>query len=246
MGSVTDAVPERWLNAGDVSNVTTAERAASALGGGALVAAGLLRRKLPGLGFTLVGGSLLHGVIRGSSRLQALLGIENQPGAEVLVRQSITIQRERAAVYAFWRDFENHPRFMHRIEAVEMFAEGETHFRTRGPGSARAEWTSVITREHAPELIAWKTVSSGPLGHSGEVEFKDAPAKRGTEVQVTVRYQLPGGPLGALFTRVVGNEPEEVLAEDLRGLRQLLETGEISTVAGQPAARRTTRVEIRS
>jgi len=47
----------------------------------------------------------------------------------------------------------------------------------------------------------------------------------------------PGGRLGSLFTRLIGDEPELELAKDLRRLKQLLETGEIATTEGQPAGR---------
>jgi uncharacterized membrane protein len=63
--------------------------------------------------------------------------------------------------------------------------------------------------------------------NSGSVRFKDAPGDRGTEVLVELRYQPPGGKLGALVAKLFGEEPEQQVKGDLRRFKQVMEIGEI-------------------
>ena len=64
-----------------------------------------------------------------------------------------------------------------------------------------------------------------------------APGNRGTEVHVTLKYDPPGGKLGSWIAWVFGEEPGQQIAEDLRRFKQLAETGEITTTAGQTSCR---------
>jgi hypothetical protein len=59
------------------------------------------------------------------------------------------------------------------------------------------------------------------------VRFQDAPANRGTEVHVDLRYDPPGGKLGSLIAKLFGEEPEQQVKGDLRRFKQVMETGEI-------------------
>jgi uncharacterized membrane protein len=56
-------------------------------------------------------------------------------------------------------------------------------------------------------------------------------------------FDPPGGPLGALAASIFGEIPRQQMQNDLRRLKQLLETGEIATTEGQSSGRR--RDEVR-
>jgi threonine dehydrogenase-like Zn-dependent dehydrogenase len=120
--------------------------------------------------------------VTGRSRLYGLLGMRTRGGSDVELQQSITLQRQRDEVYRFCRDFENHPQFMHRVESVQPLPDGTTRWRVRGLRGHPMEWTTIVTREQPGELIAWRTVEPGPIVHSGELRFQDAPGGRGTVV----------------------------------------------------------------
>jgi uncharacterized membrane protein len=60
---------------------------------------------------------------------------------------------------------------------------------------------------------------------------------RGTQVKVTMVYEAPGGKLGEWAAWALGEEPSLQVADDLKRLKMLLETGEIITVKGQPSGR---------
>ena len=68
------------------------------------------------------------------------------------------------------------------------------------------------------------------------MNFDETP--RGTEVRVHFQYRPPAGRLGSAVAWLFGEEPSIQVREDLRRFKQLMETGEISTIDGQPSGRR--------
>src|SRR5205823_1731739 len=77
--------------------------------------------------------------------------------------------------------------------------------------------------------------------HAGSVRFTPAPGDRGTEIRVALRYQPPAGPLGKIGAKVAtlwGESPPQQVREDLRALKQVIETGEVAqseaTIHGRP------------
>jgi uncharacterized membrane protein len=69
---------------------------------------------------------------------------------------------------------------------------------------------------------------------AGSVHFRELPHDRGTEVRVVLKYDPPAGKAGAALARLFGSSPESQVREDLRRLKQFMETGEVATTAGQP------------
>jgi uncharacterized membrane protein len=107
----------------------------------------------------------------------------------------------------------------------------------------------VTTGDVAAERIAWASVQGGDVVTSGEVLFTPAPGGRGTEVRVTLRYDMPAGALGKAVAKYFGDDPSQALDDDLRRFKQVLEIGEVvvsdatllgtgymSQRAGQPAS----------
>jgi uncharacterized membrane protein len=64
--------------------------------------------------------------------------------------------------------------------------------------------------------------------NSGSVTFERAPGGRGTVVRVELRYEPPAGIIGATFAKLFGREPGQEVQEDLRVLKQVMETGEVT------------------
>ena len=60
----------------------------------------------------------------------------------------------------------------------------------------------------------------------------------GTELRVLMQYNPPAGPFGAAVAWLAGQSPEAQLREELRRLKQLLETGEVPTAQRQPSGSR--------
>lgn len=163
------------------------------------------------------------------------LSVQTTADGTLRVRRRITVNRPADALYRFWRDFSNAPRFMERVEAVQVTAERRSHWRAQGPAGVTLEWDAEITEERPNELIAWRSLADAPFRHSGVVRFEPAPAGRGTVVTVEMEYTPPGGGLTAAVAKLIGYAPEQQLQEDVRRFKQFLETGLI-VVAQPPAA----------
>jgi uncharacterized membrane protein len=144
------------------------------------------------------------------------------------VRQSITINRSPDEVYRLWRNFENLPRFMPHLESVEMRGDRRSHWRVKAPAGKTVEWEAEIVDERPNELIAWRALEGSDVRHSGVVRFRPAPGGRGTEVEVELTYNPPGGIFGANFAKLFGQEPGQQVRTDLRAFKQFVETGEIT------------------
>ena len=144
------------------------------------------------------------------------------------VRKSVTVNRPAEEVYAFWRNFENLPRFMQHLESVQVSGDGRSHWRAKAPAGKTVEWDAEITEDRPNELIAWRTVEGADVPNAGVVRFVAAPGGRGTEIHVDLQYDPPAGKIGALFAKLFGEEPSQQVNGDLRRLKQVLEIGEVT------------------
>ena len=143
------------------------------------------------------------------------------------VKKSITINRPPEEIYSFWRDFRNLPRVMSHLESVEVTGDRESHWVAKAPAGMKVEWDAIITDDKPNELIAWRSVEGSEVQNSGIVRFQPAPGGRGTEIQVELQYNPPGGRLGGMIAKLFGEAPEQQIEEDLRRFKQLMETGVI-------------------
>ncbi len=229
------------------ANVGETERWASLLGGGVLALYGLTRGSLVGLGLAALGGSLLYRGATGHSPLYSALGVntaEPRPdqtsiraGRGVKLESSLTINRSPEELYRFWRNLENLPRFMHNLESVRSAGGNRSHWVARGPIGSRVEWDAEILTDRPNETIGWRSLPGSLVATAGSVHFTPAPGDRGTEVKVSLKYDPPGGKVGAAVAFLLGKSPEVEVREDLRRFKRLIETGEVPTTAGQPSGR---------
>jgi uncharacterized membrane protein len=143
------------------------------------------------------------------------------------VTRSITVNQPREAVYAFWRDFKNLPRFMKHLESVEITGEGRSHWTAKAPAGTSVEWDAEVTEDRPNELIAWRSVGRADVHNEGVVRFETAPGGRGTEIHVDLDYEPPGGTFTAALAKLFGEEPGRQVADDLRRFKQVMETGEV-------------------
>lgn len=158
----------------------------------------------------------------------------------VKVEQGITVNRPPLECYRFWHEFENFPHFMKHVESVRRVSDTRWHWKATGPAGMSVEWDAEITEDKPGELLVWRSVEGSDVEHTGRVQFEPAPGGRGTIVRVEMQYSPPGGKAGALIAKLIGEEPNQQIAEDLRRFKQLIETGEIPTTVGQPSGRRDT------
>jgi uncharacterized membrane protein len=167
----------------------------------------------------------------GSAKLAAADGEAERP---VHVWAAITIRHPREDVYRFWHDFENLPRFMYHLESVETGEDGRSHWTARAPFGRHVSWDAETIDDRPGELIAWRSLPGAGVPNWGSVRFADAPGDRGTEVHVEVHYEPPAYTLGIALAKIAGEEPTQQVKDDLRRLKQVLETGEVVRSEGTP------------
>jgi len=138
----------------------------------------------------------------------------------------VTIGCSRDVVYTFWRDFENLPRFIKHLEAIRA-QNGHSRWWAKAPAGIELKWDAEIVVDRPGEVIAWQSLHGSDLPNRGVVRFSDAPAGRGTEVHLELTFEPPAGRLGAPIARLLSRISEQQLRNDLRRLKQLLETGEV-------------------
>ena len=149
---------------------------------------------------------------------------------DTLVGRTVTINRPRAELFAYWRDFANLASFMENVERIETLDDKRSHWVVKAPAGKTVEWDSTITEEKDGEFIAWASEEGADVPNSGRVDFKDAGA-RGTVVSVTILYDPPAGVIGKAVAKMFQREPAIQARRELRRFKQLMETGEIATGA---------------
>jgi uncharacterized membrane protein len=157
---------------------------------------------------------------------------------DVFVGRTVTIDKPRAELYAFWRDFQNLPSFMHNLKSVSCRDDKRSHWVVEAPAGQTVEWDAEVTRDEPGRAIAWRSVEGASVRNDGVVEFLDSPDGRGTVVRVTLTYDPPGGALGKVIAKLFQKEPKVQARQDLRRFKQLMETGEVSTAQPPDAAPR--------
>jgi uncharacterized membrane protein len=101
-------------------------------------------------------------------------------GARQQFTKAITIRRQPADVYQFWRDFRHFPTFMSHLESVAVLDQRRSHWTAKGPAGRLVEWDAEITEDRPNELIAWRSLPGADVPNAGRVRFSPAPGDRGT------------------------------------------------------------------
>lgn len=161
----------------------------------------------------------------------------------VTVKRAVTIRKPIDAVYRFWKQYENLPRFMRHLESVEVLDERRSRWTAKGPAGTYVRWVAETTVDRENEWIAWRSLEGADVQNAGSVRFALAPADRGTEVRIELHYEPPAGSVGRGLAWIFGEEPGQQIHEDLHRFKQLMETGQIPLSEGfglwrpaQPAA----------
>ena len=208
----------------------TALQLAPLVVGGALAAFGIKRGGWVGYGLALAGLGVMQQAFSGKPDIAQWAGIgADHDSRAVTVSHTVTINKPAAELYRFWRNFSNLPRFMNHIERIEIIDDKRSHWHVKAPAGLRVEWQAEVTDEQENRRIAWRAVENSDVPNWGHVEFREAPGGRGTEVHAVIRYEPPAGALGRAIAKILGEEPQVQMREDLNRFKRLMETGDAST-----------------
>ena len=157
-------------------------------------------------------------------------------------KTAVTIRHPVEVVYGYWRDFSNLPSFMNHLASVQVHGNGRSHWTANAPAGRTVEWDAEIVEDKPNERIVWRSLEGSQVPNSGVVWFTPAPGDRGTEVRVELTYDPPAGVLGKVVAKLFGEEPQQQVTDDLRRLKQVLETGQVVLSEGSPEGTRFLRL----
>jgi uncharacterized membrane protein len=207
------------------------ERWALIAGGGLLAVYGLKHKNLSGLALAAIGGGLIYNGFSNRGTTRRDVSVAHNQGIHITRR--IVINRPPEELYRFWRNLENLPKVMSHLESVQVVDNNRSHWVARGPAGSNIEWDARIINEKDGEMIAWRSVDGADIGNAGSVHFRPSPDGRGTELTVVFEYDPPAGTLGAAVAKLMGEEPEQQVAEDLEKFKQMIESGQVPVAQSQ-------------
>ena len=109
------------------------------------------------------------------------------------IEKTIEVDAPLSKVYNQWTQFEEFPRFMEGIEAVEQLDDKHLHW-VAEVGGKKKEWDSEIVYQIPDERIGWR--STAGTTNNGVVHFK-AKDNDHTMITLTMTYE-PEGPVESL------------------------------------------------
>jgi uncharacterized membrane protein len=203
--------------------------------------AGGHRRSRPNTGLALAGIALAAGgafALMRAQRERPYGASDSAPGRTArgrarfgdyaVVGRTVTINRPRAELYAFWRDFRNLATFMDNVETVEPGPEAD-RWVIRAPLGRTVDLVTRVVKDEENAVIAWRATAGSDIDAEGRVTFRDAPGGRGTQVEALIAYVPPAGELGRVVAKLFQREPAIQGRRELKRLKMLMETGEIAT-----------------
>jgi uncharacterized membrane protein len=111
-------------------------------------------------------------------------------GRRMPVQQAVDVAAPIDVVYDQWTQFEDYPKFMHRVERVEQRDDSHVAFHTKVWGINRM-WEAEIVEQRPDERIVFKSVNGVQL--TGVVTFHDM-AERLTHIELNIDVE-PDGPI---------------------------------------------------
>jgi hypothetical protein len=125
-------------------------------------------------------------------------------------KASITVGDDREEVQRRWRAF------------------------VESPDSGSRLGRLAIGNEEPGRLTEWRTTEDARAKAAGVARFVTAPGGRGTEIHVSFEFEVPAGALGEAVLKVIGDDPQQLVRDDLRRFKQIVEAGQISRSDGAP------------
>jgi uncharacterized membrane protein len=231
---------------GLTQNVGSSERLLSIVGGGVIGLYGLRRGSLDGLLLTAAGGALLYRGITGHCHTYGALGISTNRDEDSATgvpaqlgfkfEHSLTINRPAAELYERWRNISTLPHIMRHLESVVETGAGRSHWVAKGPLGVEAAWDAELINDDYGRLIAWRSLPGSQVDTAGSVHFDEQPGGRSTRLTVSLKYNPPGGQVGASLAWLFGGGIEQEIRDDLQRFKQLMEAGN-SSKASQASGR---------
>jgi len=145
------------------------------------------------------------------------------------VKATIAIDHPAHEVYAFYRDMTHFPLFLGDVMAVEAVDPDRYRWTIQGPLGSEIHWIIDILEARPDTLLRYGTETTEGLRAIWTTNFE--PVDRGTGVRVTQSLHMPFEPLSGVLLTLIGKSPQGEVEANLRRLKELLETGKVTTLA---------------
>jgi uncharacterized membrane protein len=216
------------------TNVGTGERVASAVGGALLLFDTVAKKKVSLLQ-TIAGTYLLLRGVTGFCLAYDQLGKKELEwkAQNVNIRTSLTVNRPRDQVYAFWRRLENLPRFMTHLKNVQVLDEKTSEWTASLTGDlGNISWKSEIVKDDPGDTLSWQSLPGSSIENAGKITFSDA-WNAGTLVDIVISYHAPLGVLGEKAGRLLNPLFEKMVRSDVQNFKRYIETSGIPTTSSR-------------
>ena len=230
--------------ASESGNIGEIQRLASAIAGAGLLVEGWRRRSLAGGALAFAGIGLLYRAASGYCPALGAMGLDmrgsqdtNRLGRRKVpseqaskIRRTIEISRSPNELYKFWRRFDNLPRIMSHLQSVEVITDRLSHWVVKTmTGFPAVEWDAEIINDVENQRIGWRSLNDADVDHAGSVEFEPIGDGRSTRLTVTMQYAPIAGRLGTAVAKLLGEDPELKIVEDLQRFKESMEAGKAVT-----------------
>lgn len=205
------------------TNVSTLERIAMITSGTYLLYKGLSQEKKSSVQIGTGGTMLLRGLSGYCPIYDAVDHLKNDKASNVNIRISSTINKPISEVYAFWRDFENLPKFMNHLDSVKPLSYTTSKWTAKGPaGIGKISWIAEIVKDEKERMISWNSLPDSSIKNAGKVVFR--PSGEGTEIIVTISYHAPLGIAGEGAAKLLNPYFEKIVKDDILNFKTYLES----------------------
>ena len=150
-----------------------------------------------------------------------------------------TIRATPKEVYNTYARAELLPAWQEGVVSVQRTGENKLHWKIQDPGTGTPMEFDSEELEKVPGQRHVSRITTGPLaGTTATLTLEPHHAGRGTITTLISDFTVPGGWFTNAVASVVSRSPQQTVIENLRHMKELIESGQIPTVEGQPAGRR--------
>jgi hypothetical protein len=190
------------------------------ISGACLMYYGVRKRDLAGL---LASGIGLGALVRAVTNLDTVRLFEMTLHPKVSLYRELEIDAPIEVAFNFWSHFENYPRFMSYVKAVQVNDQGGFTWTMEGPAGVPIRWDSQIKEMIPCQLISWESCPDALMINQGAISFRSLKKGCATRLQVQLSYAPPGGALGWEAIRILGFDPRAKIDSDLLIMKALIE-----------------------
>lgn len=145
-------------------------------------------------------------------------------GRKALIKAQCVVDLPRSELSQLWKNFEDLPNYLPHLVKVDLKSEKESHWTIQIGPNKTVEWDALVTQELDDESISWRSRASSPIEHAGKVHFQSEEASTtSTRLTVSIEFKVPGGKMGQLLVKAIGDDPEHRLQEELDYFKRSVE-----------------------